>query len=58
MAKSLNLTMVAEGIETPAQRDWLLAHGVQTGQGWLFSPALAKKAFIHWANDNLQPGER
>lgn len=53
MAKALNLTMVAEGIETACQRDWLYHHGVQYGQGWFYSQALAKKAFIRWANDNL-----
>ncbi|MFV0262320.1 MAG: EAL domain-containing protein [Kluyvera sp.] len=58
MAKSLALTMVAEGIETTAQRDWLLARGVQSGQGWLYSPALPKTEFIHWANDNLQQHPR
>ncbi len=57
IAKSLNLSMVAEGIETECQRDWLLAHGVQSGQGWLFSQSLPKKAFIAWAQDNLRQAE-
>ncbi|VDZ83841.1 Uncharacterized membrane protein YjcC [Kluyvera intermedia] len=57
IAKSLNLSMVAEGIETECQRDWLLAHGVQSGQGWLFSQSLPKKAFIAWAQDNLRQTE-
>lgn len=54
IAKSLDLTMVAEGIETSAQRDWLYEHGVQSGQGWLYSKALPKKEFIRWAENNLQ----
>ena len=49
IAKSLNLSMVAEGIETTRQRDWLYTHGVPVGQGWLYSKALPKKAFIQWA---------
>lgn len=52
IAKSLNLSMVAEGIETECQRDWLVAHGVQSGQGWLYSPSLPKKAFMAWAQEN------
>jgi len=37
LARSLELTVVAEGIETPEQADRLLALGATTGQGYIFS---------------------
>lgn len=55
MARSLDLDMVAEGIETEGQLTWLRRHGVQYGQGWFYSKALPKEAFIRWAEHNLDP---
>jgi diguanylate cyclase (GGDEF)-like protein/PAS domain S-box-containing protein len=40
MAKSLNIGIIAEGIETEQQQNFLLAHGCQEGQGYLFSKPL------------------
>lgn len=52
MAKTLNIATVAEGVETAAQACWLRRHGVQYGQGWLYSKALPKQEFIEWVAHN------
>jgi diguanylate cyclase (GGDEF)-like protein len=45
MGKSLGHTVLAEGIETPAQRDYLLAQSCAEGQGYLFGRPVAAAAF-------------
>lgn len=56
MAKSLGLATVAEGVESPEQVVWLLAHGVAYGQGYIFSIPLSAGDFIefHRANRRLR----
>jgi c-di-GMP phosphodiesterase len=46
LARELNMTLVAEGIETEAQMAALIACGVEEGQGYLVSPPLAVPAFL------------
>ena len=38
MGIALRMTIVAEGVETREQMNWLLAHGCHIGQGYYFSP--------------------
>jgi len=50
-ARSLSLEPLAEGVETPAQRNRLKTLGVVYAQGWYYSKALASRAFIQWCAD-------
>ncbi|WP_034945169.1 biofilm formation regulator HmsP [Erwinia oleae] len=40
IAEIIKLDVIAEGVETEEQREWLLARGVRIGQGFLYSGAL------------------
>ncbi len=50
LGKSLRLNLMAEGIETRAQRDFLIALGCEQGQGFLFSPPVPADQFIEYLN--------
>lgn len=45
LARSLNLQMVAEGVETEAQREWLAQAGVEIAQGFLYARAVPAEIF-------------
>lgn len=46
IAEVLSLDVVAEGVETQGQCDWLLANGIHYAQGYFFSPALSLRDFL------------
>ena len=45
IAEIIDLDVIAEGVETAEQRDWLLAHGIHIGQGYLYAEALSLERF-------------
>jgi diguanylate cyclase (GGDEF)-like protein len=46
MARALDMRVIAEGVETTPQRDFLLGIGCDAFQGFLFSPALDPLSFV------------
>jgi diguanylate cyclase (GGDEF)-like protein len=49
MAHSLELRVVAEGVETEAQRDALLALGCDELQGYLFAKPMSAQSIVLWS---------
>ncbi len=45
MARSLDLSIIAEGVETEAQREWLQKAGVEMVEGFLFDRAMTPEMF-------------
>jgi diguanylate cyclase (GGDEF)-like protein len=61
MAHAMQLGVVAEGIETPEQRDLLAAMGIERGQGWLFGRPMtadqaARLVIAQWEDAAAPPG--
>ena len=46
LARSLNLTVMAEGVETQEQVDWLLQRGCRYLQGYRFSRPVPQAEFL------------
>lgn len=54
MARCLRLGVIAEGMETVEQYGYLRRHGVRLAQGYLFSKALPRPAFVRFAQKGLK----
>ncbi|MFC5510070.1 putative bifunctional diguanylate cyclase/phosphodiesterase [Massilia jejuensis] len=56
LARTLNLQVVAEGVETQAQRDFLVAHGCALLQGYLLGRPVPIEAFERdWGSAGQEP---
>ena len=54
LGRSLKLTIIAEGVETLQQLDFLKAHQCEEGQGYYFSKAVEPEAFVRYLR-SVQP---
>ena len=48
MADALGLELIAEGVESQGQQEYLLRIGVKEAQGWLFAKAMSAPDFMGW----------
>jgi EAL domain-containing protein (putative c-di-GMP-specific phosphodiesterase class I) len=55
MAQALELTTIAEGVETQEQMRWLTSNDCRVGQGYLFSHGVAPDA-VHGAIERIESG--
>ena len=56
MGKVLGLEVVAEGVETAGQADWLIAHGCDLMQGFYFSKPATVEQMTRYMLNNGAPG--
>ncbi len=56
LSHRLNLAVVAEGVETQVQFDYLTARGVAFIQGYLFARPMPSAEFIPWYAKHSPPG--
>ena len=55
IAHSLRMTVVAEGVETAEQRDWLRSHGCEVMQGYLLARPLPARELQAWCDSQRAP---
>ncbi|NCP66172.1 MAG: EAL domain-containing protein [Paraglaciecola sp.] len=53
LGQSMHLKLVAEGVETPEQRDALQKLGCHVGQGYLYSKPLSEKDFVSFVHQHM-----
>ena len=53
LGEKLGLDLVAEGVETPEQAEWLKDRGCDTVQGYLFSPPRPASEIDGWLADTI-----
>lgn len=58
LAQRLGIDLVAEGVETPQQADYLRSHGVNVLQGYLYARPMPLSEFPRWLRGNNMPPPR
>ncbi|OAT32065.1 Rtn family protein [Buttiauxella brennerae ATCC 51605] len=58
LAQRLGIDLVAEGVETPQQAEYLRSHGVNVLQGYLFARPMPLSEFPRWLRGSTRPPRR
>ena len=48
IAARVGMQVIAEGVETQQQADWILNHGCRQAQGYLFAKPMVCAELLHW----------